>query len=169
MHYSDSHNLKRKNASIYLWKANPFCNLRCTKVLPSTHRSEDVSVYFCTSVPELTFCHQIQAWYEHMFICPLLFRTPFSVAKLERFFEPQSSTWLFDVTDVRIGVGGLDWCWALSTVLWLRLELQLLWRKSPCWLLTDVLCVYVCACACVSIWAWAPIYAWRVCVQMCLY
>lgn len=54
-------------------KSNPFCNLCCTKVLPSTHRSKEISVYFCTSVPELTFCHHIQTWHEHMFICPLRF------------------------------------------------------------------------------------------------
>lgn len=109
--------LKKENASTRLSKANPFCNPCHIKVLPSTH--QDVSVYFCTSVLEITFCQQIQAWHKHMFIC-----TPFFVAKLERFLNPKvqhdclmwqmlEQEWA-DLTDVELSALCYDWDWNYS-------------------------------------------------------
>lgn len=143
---------KKENASTPLWKANPFCNLRCIKVLPSTCHGEDASVYFCTSVPKLTFCHQIQAWHEHMFICPLQFCTLFCSRAWKIFLNPK-------VQDDCLMWQMWEWEWAgLSDV-----ELSALchdwdWNYSCCeerahadfWLMCEV-----CMCANVFMFMWA--------------
>lgn len=62
-----------------------------------------------------------------------------------------------------MGVGGLDWCWALSTLLWLKLELRLLWRNNPRWLLTE------CVCGCLCMFISTSIYAWSIQLQISIY
>lgn len=110
---------------------------------------------FCTSSLDLTFRHQITDLTQtHVYVSfAVLFF--FWVEALERIFLNPKVQRLFDVTDVRIKVGGHDWCWAFSNVLWLRLALQLPWRKNRCWLVTYVIYGYVCACGCVLVWATA--------------
>lgn len=125
-------------------KSNPFCNLCCTKVLPSTHRSKEISVYFCTSVPELTFCHHIQTWHEHMFICPLRFHIFCSKAwKIFWTLKFNIIVWC-DRCENRSG-----WNWLMLSSQhsgMIETGITAVVKNNPCWLLTDVLCVYMCAC-----------------------
>lgn len=110
--------LKREKANTHLLKANHFCNLCCIEVLAPTLHAEDVWVYFCTSVSELTFCDQM---HKHMFIyVPVPY--PFLVAKLESFFfypkvQHDRLMWQMwewewvDLTDAELSALCYDWNW----------------------------------------------------------
>lgn len=88
----------------------------CAQVILSACRGSDLLVYFCTSVPLLTFWDRKQARHEHMFMWPLQFCLPF-------FFFPGEAWKIFWTLKFSVIVW-CDRCENRSGWTWLMLSSQ---------------------------------------------